>query len=505
MLMELHCHTSLHSPCSHIDPVELVRQVMRKQLQGMVITEHHYVWTPEEIAHLRYEAAVEDYFVILAAQEVETDIGHVLCFGPDTTIPHRMKLADLRRAYPEAALVWAHPLRSGKAPAREKLQNPLLDGIEIFSSNHTPSAHYLGLKLWHNLKFTAVAGSDAHAADTAGILPTLFDHPIQTAADLAVEIRHGRCRPFFKEVPKAGGTGTVQEIVLGTKGDDEARSRLILKSAGSPDKWKKAQASAHIAQNLHDLGFAEGQLRVPKIVAIDAEERLVIEEGQRGKSLFDLLIQVSPESGELYFQLAARWLAELHKRRIRSAETPDTVKRERRRFSSYLASFRSTRSPHLAQAKALVEAVQEHEERIFATRQDDFIQIHGDYHPKNIIIGQDRMQDLGTLFVSVIDFGSAMSFVPAFDVGYFLAQFAYQLLAHPTVIERYPAHAFLQAYADTLGEPLRDDFRREVDLFRIRASLSIASFLIKVGKGISPDMDYLMRESRELLAGIPSS
>lgn len=499
MLMEMHSHTSLHSSCSQLDPVTLVRKAVKKQLQGLVITEHHYLWTPEEIAHLRYDAEVEDYFVILAAQEVETDIGHVLVYGPDITIPQRLTLAALRAGFPTAALVWAHPLRDGRTPAPERLLSPLLDGVEIFSSNHTPQEHYLGLKLWHAHKFTALAGSDTHAPETAGTLPTQFDHPIRTVEELAQEIRHGRCRPFFKEAPKPGGTGTVQEIVLGTKGEDEVRSRLILKATPGEERWRRAQASARITQAVHAVGFDGGELRVPRIVAIDEGARLIIEEGQRGRSLFDLLIQVRPEVGTVYFRLAARWLAELHRRRLRTGAGPEAVKRERWRFSSYLAAFLSTKSPHLPAAKTMVEAVQAHEEQIFAARPGDFIQLHGDYHPKNIIIGQDRMQDPSTLYISVIDFANAMEFVPAFDVGYFLAQFAYQLREYPQIRGYYPARDFLITYGATLGQAVSAEWQREVDLFRVRANLSIAAFLIKLGKGVSPDMDDLVRESLALL------
>jgi hypothetical protein len=43
----------------------------------------------------------------------------------------------------------------------------------------------------------------------------------------------------------------------------------------------------------------------------------------------------------------------------------------------------------------------------------------------------------------------------------------------------------------------REDFLGKVGLFKIRANLSIASFLIKVGKGESPEMEEAIKRSLE--------
>ena len=78
MLLEIHCHSSKHSPCSSISTLDLVRQARAKALQGIVITEHHYLWPDDELRALRTAAEVENHFLILAGQEVETDMGHLL-------------------------------------------------------------------------------------------------------------------------------------------------------------------------------------------------------------------------------------------------------------------------------------------------------------------------------------------------------------------------------------------------------------------------------------------
>jgi len=126
------------------------------------------------------------------------------------------------------------------------------------------------------------------------------------------------------------------------------------------------------------------------------------------------------------------------------------------------------------------------------------VQGHGDYHPKNIFIGQDSLEDRATLFVAAIDFESSLTAPPAFDVGYFLAQFRNQLFPHPEILSRLPDDIFLQAYEDEINE-VAAGFRRQVEIFRARANLSIAAYLIKVGMGDSPDLWRVLVEAEQAL------
>lgn len=502
MLLEIHCHTSKYSKCSQVDPVSLVKQVVRKQLQGLVITEHHYLWADDELRDLRRASEVEDNFLILAGQEVETDIGHVVVFGASRTIPARVTLDELKASFPDAALVWAHPFRGGKIPSDEALLDARLSAIEIFSSNHTPKENYLGLAAWHRCKFAAVGGTDTHSKMIAGVLPTQFDHPVTDISSLAAEIRAARCRPFFKEIPKAGSNIVVTEITLGTKGEDELRDRIILRKFSDDAKWKKMKGTLEITKKLYIKGFGDGPLRIPKLIEVNEEEKIVIEEGQRGKKLFDLLATVSPASGEEYFRMAAKWLAKFHDTELDVKDAEDPAKREKRRMASYLKSFDESKSPYLDEAKTLIGIVENEEGKFFEKKVRSFVLNHGDYHPKNIIIGQDRAHDISTLFISVIDFDNAISLPRAFDVGYFLSQFRSQCFAEPHILKAYSEEAFISAYLDNSRAPEEGGLRGEVDLFKLRANLSIASFFIKVGKGTSREMADVMSRSAELAGKI---
>ena len=202
MLLEIHSHTSEHSPCSIVKAVTLLRRVYAKGLEGVVLTDHHYLWRPAELLSVRHQTEVSDRFLVLAGQEVTTsDAGDILVYGADASISRGVSLSDLRARYPGAALVWAHPYRYNRRPEPSELLNPLLDGIEILSTNQSALENGRGIEEWRTYKFNALSGTDTHAAKEAGTYPTLFYQPVSDIYQLAEEIRKGRCRPFPGAVP----------------------------------------------------------------------------------------------------------------------------------------------------------------------------------------------------------------------------------------------------------------------------------------------------------------
>jgi predicted metal-dependent phosphoesterase TrpH len=500
MLLELHCHTAEHSRCSAVGAVDLIRQVHAKGLQGLVFTDHHYLWPIDELQEVRRAAAVPDYFLILSGQEVTTsDLGDVLVYGAPRSISRATSLKAIRARYPKAALVLAHPFRNGRKPGPEKLLNPLLDGVEIFSSNHTVSENSRGLQAWHTHKFTAVAGTDTHGAGYAGTYPTLFDHPVTTVQDMLEELRHGRCRPFFKEIPRAGSQIQVSEITIGTKGADEVRERIIIKSLRDKKKWESAERAYEIMAVIAERGFAGGRYRVPRPIDADREAMTLIEQGLRGKTLFEKVVGTDPESARSFVQLAAEWLARLHNCRLQVTPPEEFLEKEARRLSHYVERFAEIKHPHTRRARETMEAVHRAELDLFEGHPDRLIQGHGDYHPKNVYIGQDRLDDWQTVYVAAIDFDSSLCLPPAFDVGTFLAQFRNQLFKYPHILGEISEEVFLNVYL-SLSTVAGPDFLQQVELFRARTDLGIAAFLIKLGLGDSENLWRVLVEAESAMA-----
>ena len=500
MILEMHCHTAEHSECSHVSAADVVQHNFDIDLQGTVLTDHHYLWTPEEIEELRRKLKVPDYYLILSGQEVTTpELGDVLVYGADVSIEKSTSLEKMREHFPDAAIIWAHPYRYENVPPRDKLFHPLINAIEIFSSNHTVTESNRGLRDWHNHKFTAIAGTDTHALSYAGLYPTIFDHPFSTVTELAGEIRAGRCRPFFKEIPRAGSSSTeVTEITIGNGTRGDARERYVIKKHKDFPAWHSAARKSQVMDEIRRHGFEEGRFRVPKPLGNDQESFTTIEEGIKGKTLFDKLVGADPQEAKNHLEMAAEWLARLHNCRLQVGPPEEFFSNERRRLELYLSGFYNTGHRHTRKAQEIMDKVFEFETSFYGNHPEKLVQGHGDFHPKNIFIGQDS-DDPSSRFVAAIDFANSYTMPPAFDVGTFLAQFRNQFYDRQEVLDKVSENIFLQKYL-TEANPLDEDFLRQVEVFRARTSLSISYYLIKLKLGESENLWRVLVEAEHHLA-----
>src|SRR5262245_33041818 len=78
MRFDMHIHTTRHSPDSFLLPQLLIDRAREIGLNGVVITEHDWLWTEAELDELR---AAAPELVILAGIEVSAAEGHFLVYG----------------------------------------------------------------------------------------------------------------------------------------------------------------------------------------------------------------------------------------------------------------------------------------------------------------------------------------------------------------------------------------------------------------------------------------
>src|SRR5262245_12031529 len=96
MKFDLHLHTTRHSPDSQMDPAALLRRAREIGLDGLVITEHDWLWSEDELDELRAQAPG---LLIFAGVEVSAWEGHFLAYGvrDPLAVPARIRVADLCR------------------------------------------------------------------------------------------------------------------------------------------------------------------------------------------------------------------------------------------------------------------------------------------------------------------------------------------------------------------------------------------------------------------------
>jgi predicted metal-dependent phosphoesterase TrpH len=191
-------HTRRHSPDSVIDPFELVQRAKSIGLDGIVITEHDWLWTEDELEELR---KAQPDLVILAGVEVASRGGDVLCYGVTNpfAIPRGTPMAAVCKEVQRqgGACVAAHPYRWGQ-PFDDILSkyHPELDGIEMISNNMDDSLRKLAADLSRRRPgFATLGNSDAHEIDVVGCCHTEFDAEIRTMSDLVRAIKSRKCRP----------------------------------------------------------------------------------------------------------------------------------------------------------------------------------------------------------------------------------------------------------------------------------------------------------------------
>jgi predicted metal-dependent phosphoesterase TrpH len=191
---DMHIHTSRHSPDSAINPFSLLRQAERLGLTGVVITEHDWLWTEEELDELR---AATPGVQVYAGVEVSAHEGHFLCYGlvDAGQVPKGIELKELCEIVhgQGGVVVAAHPYRWGQNFNEIVAQGIQLDGLEVMSSNMDTTLRERAKMIWqeHGKPWSAVGNSDAHVLATVGMCYSVFPERIRDLADLLEALRSG--------------------------------------------------------------------------------------------------------------------------------------------------------------------------------------------------------------------------------------------------------------------------------------------------------------------------
>jgi predicted metal-dependent phosphoesterase TrpH len=194
MKFDLHLHTTCHSPDSQMDPLTLVRRAGELGLDGIVITEHDWLWTEDELRELRMAAAG---LIVLAGIEVSCREGHFLAYGvrDPFALPRGIGVAELcRRVHHQGgAVVAAHPFRWGQ-PFDDILrrEQPDLDGLELMSNNMDADCRHRAAEVQQVWGLAGLGSSDAHHEDVVGVCYTDFGASIRAMPDLVAAIRQRR-------------------------------------------------------------------------------------------------------------------------------------------------------------------------------------------------------------------------------------------------------------------------------------------------------------------------
>jgi predicted metal-dependent phosphoesterase TrpH len=201
MRIDLHTHTSPRSPCSNIDPRELVREASRLSLDGICLTEHQVLWRAEEVEELARGAKIR----IFRGNEFTTNQGDILVFGYEQDEKELLTIQELRDRVGAAGgfMIAAHPFRGFKTFGIGQLQMTVdqackrkvfdfVDAIEIRNGKLSDEENEMAAQVAARLGLPGTAGSDAHEVDDLGKWTTEFEREIEDDQQLLEELRAGR-------------------------------------------------------------------------------------------------------------------------------------------------------------------------------------------------------------------------------------------------------------------------------------------------------------------------
>ena len=204
MLIDLHTHTRPLSWDSYLAPDDLIERSRQAGLDGICLSEHDYLWDPEDVAAL----AKRHNYLVLPAIEINTDDGHILVYGINKYVYGMHRSSELARHVVDAngAMVAAHPyrrqmpwyidserdyedalLRASRNPAYRHCA-----ALEKLNGRGTVKENEFSAALCEYMKMPGTAGTDSHSRSDIGRVATNFERDIRDVEGLIEELQAGR-------------------------------------------------------------------------------------------------------------------------------------------------------------------------------------------------------------------------------------------------------------------------------------------------------------------------
>ncbi|MHB8780941.1 MAG: PHP-associated domain-containing protein [Candidatus Geothermincolia bacterium] len=203
MLVDLHVHTRVSSPCSFIEPRDLVAWAPQCGLDAVCVTEHEEALGAEVTRDIGRELG----FRVFRGMEIYTDAGDVLVFGLYEDPPHW--ITPLVELVPwvereGGVIIPAHPCR-GSDDLHERygeaasLLMASSVAVETRNGGSSPENNDLAVLLARSHGLPQVGGSDAHHLMQVGRCVTWFEQDIADEAELIAALRGGRYRALYAD------------------------------------------------------------------------------------------------------------------------------------------------------------------------------------------------------------------------------------------------------------------------------------------------------------------
>lgn len=199
MIIDMHVHTMVSSPCSMIDPVECIEAAISFGLDGICITEHDKIEGGRIVKEI---AGSYKNIVVLSGIEVQSREGHLLVYGYEkdfsSVLPAEEVISMVNAA--GGIVIPAHPWRAPFGWYSGSIDRPLEDTdfpslfkvIESCSGSSSPKQNQSAADYCAKTGAVGIGGSDAHNISDLGCCVTVFEEKIYNEESLVRALKAGR-------------------------------------------------------------------------------------------------------------------------------------------------------------------------------------------------------------------------------------------------------------------------------------------------------------------------
>jgi hypothetical protein len=197
MRIDLHCH-SKYSADNFLEPEELIEQAIKRNLDGVCLTEHHSMipfWPLERIR-------ISEGFYVFRGVEISTDHGHLLVYGlkddswniwsSHTYLNASQVIENVHRL--GGICVPAHPFRGWDSFGENVLKIDGIDAIETHNGIDLENMNQKAIHVASLRNLPSIGGSDCHSKEQVGRAFTEFKNSVHTIDELIEEIKKGNCK-----------------------------------------------------------------------------------------------------------------------------------------------------------------------------------------------------------------------------------------------------------------------------------------------------------------------
>ena len=190
MRIDLHCHTK-YSGDNYLEPEELIEQAVKRNLDGVCITEHSSL----------LDSKVPVGFYIFRGIELSTSHGHLLIYGLkedswDAWYSHNY--LDLFQVLEKVhrlggICVPSHPFRGWDSFGENVFKIDGIDAIETHNGLDLENMNQKAIHVARLRNLPSIGGSDCHQKAQVGRAFMEFENAVQTMEELIEEIKKGNC------------------------------------------------------------------------------------------------------------------------------------------------------------------------------------------------------------------------------------------------------------------------------------------------------------------------